>query len=341
MANYINKYTNIEAYNADDGKQYPNVSYLVATDEVKWVKDDPDHIVCVYDVTSTESATKLLLNTTNISKMWIDSVEQPSVVDSYTFDTLGEHIVKYTLADPTTIGNLAFKECTGLTSVSIPNSVTSIGNAAFLSCTGLTSVTIPNSVTSIGINAFGGCTGLTAIDVDENNTAYSSINGVLFNKSKTELVRYPGGKQGAYTILNSVTSIVRSAFNGCTGLTSVTIGNSVTSIGINAFYGCTGFTSVTIGNSVTSIGNQAFGECTGLTSVSIPNSVTSIGDWAFVECTGLTSITVEPTTPPTLGEDTFSETNNCPIYVPSESVETYKTATNWSTYASRIKPISE
>ncbi len=138
----------------------------------------------------------------------------------------------------TSIGESAFDYCSGLTSVTIPNSVTSIGTFAFSGCSGLTSVTIPNSVTSIGESAFDYCSDLTEINVDENNTAYSSIDGVLFNKSQTELVCYLGGKQGAYTIPNSVTSIGGSAFSGCKGLTSVTIPNSVTSIGGSAFSGC-------------------------------------------------------------------------------------------------------
>ena len=197
-----------------------------------------------------------------------------------------------TIYPVTSIGYRAFSDCSSLTSVTIPNSVTSIGAGAFSGCSGLTSVTIPNSVTSIGQHAFEDCSGLTEINVDENNTAYSSIDGVLFNKSQTELVCYPGGKQGAYTIPNSVTSIGNSAFWGCTGLTSVTIPNSVTSIGQSAFGGCSGLTSVTIGNSVTSIEVSAFYNCSGLTSVTIPNSVTSIGQHAFYGCSGLTSVTI-------------------------------------------------
>jgi len=172
-------------------------------------------------------------------------------------------------------------------------SVTSIGSVAFGECTGLTSVTIPNSVTSIGFGAFFGCSGLTSIDVASDNSNYCSVDGVLFNKDKTTLIQYPGGKQGSYTIPNSVTSIGNYAFRYCTGLTSVTIPNSVTSIGNYAFADCTGLTSVTIPNSVTSIGDWAFADCTGLTSVTIPNSVTSIGESAFQNCTGLTSVTIE------------------------------------------------
>ena len=158
----------------------------------------------------------------------------------------------------TSIGERAFSDCSGLTSVTIPDSVTSIGYLAFFGCSGLTSVTIPDSVTSIGDYAFYKCTSLTSITVGSNHPNYASVDGVLFNKAKTELICYPAGKTGSYTIPDSVTSIGDSAFLGCTGLTSVTIGNSVTSIGERAFYGCSKLTSVTIGDSVTSIGNYAF-----------------------------------------------------------------------------------
>ena len=193
----------------------------------------------------------------------------------------------------TSIGGYAFCGCAGLTSITIPNSVTSIGSGAFGGCNSLTSITIPNSVTSIGDGAFTGCSGLTSINVASDNNYYSDNNGVLFNKKKTELIRYPERKsQTSYTIPNSVTSIGNYAFSVCTGLTSITIPNSVTSIGSGAFSGCTGLTSITIPNSVTSIGVWVFYGCSGLTSITIPNSVTSIGDGAFTGCSGLTSINV-------------------------------------------------
>ncbi|MDE5608467.1 MAG: leucine-rich repeat domain-containing protein, partial [Muribaculaceae bacterium] len=181
----------------------------------------------------------------------------------------------------TLIGDYAFRDCSGLTSVNIPNSVTSIGKYAFSGCSGLTgTLTIPNSVTSIGDYAFSGCSGLTGTLTIPNSI--TSIGNYAFYGCS--------GLTGTLTIPNSVTSIGYSAFSGCSGLTSVTIPNSVTSIG-SAFSGCSGLTSVTIPNSVTSIGNS-FSGCSGLTSVTIPNSVTSIGGSAFKDCSGLTSLTI-------------------------------------------------
>ena len=200
----------------------------------------------------------------------------------------------------------------GLTSITIPSSVThdgttyrvtSIGFDAFYGCTGLTSITISNSVTSIALGAFFGCAGLTSIIVEDGNKVYdsrSNCNAIIETSTNTLI-------QGCKTTIipNSVTSIEHCAFSDCTGLTSITIPNSVTSIGQAAFSGCTGLTSITIPNSVTSIEYCAFSSCTGLTSITIPNSVTSIGKSAFRDCTGLTSITI-PNSVTSIGSGAFS-----------------------------------
>ena len=205
----------------------------------------------------------------------------------------------------TSIGYLAFGGCHSLTSITIPDSVTSIGGCAFSCCSSLTSITISNSVTSIGSCAFGECRSLTSINVASDNNYYSSNNGILFNKKKTELIRFPSRKsQTSYTIPNSVTSIGSEAFEGCTGLTSITIPNSVTSIGNFAFDGCNSLTSITLPNSVTSIGYWTFSCCSSLTSITIPDGVTSIGDMDFGGCSGLTSITI-PNSVTSIGDSAF------------------------------------
>ena len=187
--------------------------------------------------------------------------------------------VKITSAD--SIKNSAFYNCQSIKSVEIGNSVTSIGWTAFLNCSGLTEVIIPNSVTSIGKSAFFGCRGLKNIIISSDNLSYTSEDGVLFNKDKTILLKYPEGKENtSYIIPNTVTEIGNNAFYRCSGLTSITIPNSVTSIGYEAFQSWSGLTSITIPNSVTSIGERAFIGCRGLTSVTLPNSA-SIGYDAF------------------------------------------------------------
>ena len=127
---------------------------------------------------------------------------------------------------------------------SIPDSVTSIGGRAFSGCRGLTSIEIPDSVTSIGDRAFSQCNSLTEINVSANNPNFTSENGVLYNKSKTEIISMPGGICGCFSIPDSVTSIGRHAFSGCSNLTSIEIPNSVTSIGSEPFLGCKGLTEV-------------------------------------------------------------------------------------------------
>ena len=141
-------------------------------------------------------------------------------------------------------------------------------------------------------------------------------------------------------MLQGITSIGEYAFQKCTSLTSVTIPSGVTSIGEQAFRYCSSLTSVTIPNSVTSIGESAFDSCTNLKSIEIPSSVTSIEQYAFFRCSSLASVTVQATTPPILESGVFGNTSsNLVIYVPAESVDAYKAATKWSTYADKIQAI--
>ena len=190
------------------------------------------------------------------------------------------------------LGDFAFQGCSGLTSLTIPSSVTSIGYCAFASCSGLKSLTIPSSVTSIGIAAFEDCSGLTSL-----------------------------------TIPSGVTSISNFAFQDCSGLTSLTLPSSVTSIGDRAFEDCSGLTSLTIPSGVTSIGDNAF-RVSGLTSLTIPSSVTSIGESAFSCCYGLTSIYVYTKKIPKLGYNVFlgCYPENCTVYVPKGTYDAYKSS---------------
>ena len=217
--------------------------------------------------------------------------------------------------DVTAIGKYAFYECSKLKEVTIPSSVEAIGSDAFSECSSLTSINveegntkyasedgvlfnkdkttlrqfpegkggsyiIPKDVTSVLTDAFHGCSSLTWIDVEEGNTKYASEDGVLFNKDKTMLIKFPGGKGGSYIIPSSVTYITEGVFNGCSALKEVTIPSSVKTIGNHAFEGCTALKKVTIPGSVEAIGDSAFSGCTALESTLIPSGV-RIGSNAF------------------------------------------------------------
>ena len=214
----------------------------------------------------------------------------------------------------TSIASYAFSVCENLTSIVIPESVTTIGAYAFYYSTGLTSIVIPKSVASIGSCAFEGCD-LQSIVVAEGNMSYSSSEGVLFNKDKTVLIQYPGGKSGAYVIPSSVTSIDPDAFHGCTGLTSVTIPELVTIIVASTFF-----------------------NCTGLTEVTIPESVTTIGVLAFYNCTGLETIKSYATIPPAIEANTFSS-YNATLYVPVDCGDAYREAEYWANFTNIVESI--
>lgn len=190
----------------------------------------------------------------------------------------------------TTIGSYAFSDCSGLTTINIPNSVTTIEDNAFKNCSGLTTINIPNSVTAIEEWAFYGCSGLATINIP-----------------------------------NSVTTIGACAFYRCFGLTTINIPNSVTIIGYSAFEDCFGLTAINIPNSVTTIEDNAFENCSGLTTINIPNSVTIIGNSAFRYCIELATLYFQSIIPPTASEGCFLGCYNLQtIYVPQEAVSTYQ-----------------
>ena len=224
------------------------------------------------------------------------------------------------------IGTYAFMYCYSLTSITIPDGITSIGNSAFTSCYSLASITIPDGVTSIGSSTFSNCYSLASIAIPDLVT---SIGSGAFNNC------YP---LASITIPDGVTSIGSSMFASCYCLTSITIPDGVTSIGNSAFASCYCLTSITIPDGVTSIGAYLFTACYSLTSITIPDGVTSIGNNAFSTCIGVAEYHFQSETPPTLGTTAFASIpSDCIIYVPSASVEAYKAAENWSTYASQIQ----
>ena len=219
--------------------------------------------------------------------------------------------------------------------------MTLIGKEAFESCSGLTSLTIPNSVTNIGDGAFRGCSGLTSITVEEGNSTFDSRDNcnAIIETSTNQLIL---GCQNT-KIPNSVTSIGERAFYGCSGLTSIAIPNSVTTIEWYAFYRCSKLTSVTIPNSVTSIGYDAFESCFNLTSVTIPNSVTSIKSFAFFGNPNLSVVV-------SLIENPFSISyvfgdysgsgdyfNNATLYVPVGTKEKYQATDGWKDFVNIVE----
>ncbi len=209
----------------------------------------------------------------------------------------------------TRIGNKAFFNCSGLTSVAIPNSVKIIGEYAFQYCSRLTSIIIGNNVISIGDRAFSFCSSLTAATIPNSvktigERAFEVCSGL------TSII-----------IPSSVTTIGAGAFESCSGLTSVTIPNSVTAIGDDCFHSCISLSSITIPNSVTTIGDFAFYDCSGLTLLTIPNNVTTIGKYAFCRCSGLISVTIGNSVT-TIEQYAFSNCSNMTSVTIGNSVTT-------------------
>jgi uncharacterized protein YjdB len=236
------------------------------------------------------------------------------------------------------IGSCAFRTCNSLSSITIPNSVKSIARAAFQGCNSLTSIIIPSSVTSIGDDAFI-CANLISIYVDNTNPNYLSEDGVLYNKNKTVLLKYPPKKPGtSFSIPNTVTNI-DYAFRDNTNLTSMVISNSITNIGSMTFSHCTSLTSITIPNSVTSIGYMAFYYCTSLTSIIIPNSVTNIDYEAFGHCVNLKNVVVLATNPPTTHNQSFYNIplSSAILTVPKGCKSAYQKAAIWKDFGTIVE----
>lgn len=227
----------------------------------------------------------------------------------------------------TTIGS-AFCHFSALRSVTIPNTVTTIADEAFFNCVNLSSMNLPNSVTSIGQKSFMNCHSLTSLTIPDSVTSLGQ-----------ECFRHDYGITNL-VIGNGVTTIPANCFNSCSGISSITYGANITNIQHAAFKGAFTLTGIPIilPNGLLTIGSDAFRDCSSSTYVEIPSTVTSIGDEAFYNCSSLSYITVNATVPPTLGANAFYWTNDCPIYVPDNSLLDYQVA--WSDYVSRITGIS-
>lgn len=212
----------------------------------------------------------------------------------------------------TSIGESAFQDCHGLTSIEIPSSVTTIGFDAFFGCNGLTSIEIPSSVTSIGATVFWGCSGLTSIVIPSSVT---NIGPALFWGCSSLISVVVESGNYVYDSRKNCNAIIETATNTLiAGCNNAKIPYSITNIGANAFWGCSG-----------------------LSSVEIPSSVTSIGDWAFRDCSGLTSITSYLTDVFETGQNAFRDCENATLYVPHGLVSVYQSTSDWNS----IKNIEE
>ena len=224
----------------------------------------------------------------------------------------GDFIIPSSVID---IADHAFQSCVGLTGVKISDNITNIGIWAFWGCANLSSVSIPATVTSIDSSAFDNCARLSNISVEALNPVYSSLDGVLFDKSHTKLLRCPAGKTSNYTIPYGTLVIGSDAFSYSASLTNVTIPKTVTSIEVGAFAYCSGLLDIVVPDSIKNIWDAAFRGCANLQSIAIGSGVTNLEYGIFLACFNLKSAYFRGNAP-TLARDEFSNTNAIIYYLP-------------------------
>ena len=374
MANFIKKYDSVSQYNSDSEKQYPNISYIEATGELKWMK--AIQFETVYTVDDASQPVTLFNDNGAITGMEVDGNEVP-LTTFYTFSTTGEHVVKYSLDDnaylgsgtftgitaltdftfPPTVqdtGYETFKGCTGLTSVTIPATVIGITESSFENCTNLSSVTIEYGVQTIGQAAFKGCTSLTGINIPNS---VSTIQLAAFMNS---------GLTGVIYLPNTVRRISDSCFEGCLNLSGIRNSgryNYLTSIGSRAFKDCvnltvceylyndnlqeighnafenTGFTNITIPPYYIYVWDEAFKGCTNLTRLEINGTPNAFGQNVFKDCPSLTDIHVRFASPDkftSLCGSVDAQVSGRTVKVPIGCVEAYSNSEHWQCFAGEI-----
>ena len=312
----------IETYATSDASAEGHSTFLKKTRDITWSFEEPENILRASGSGNMEDYS---LDEDNLSPYYgdyyIDAIEIEEGISS--------------------IGSYFFYGCTSVKYVKIPSTVTSIGEGAFANCWDLTNVTIPANVTSIGHSVFAQGRALESINVDPNNTVYKSPGGVLYNMEGTDLIQYPCGKDGSYSIPDDVKSIQPRAFAGCWMMKSVNISSSVESIGEYAFEDCNNLTSLNIPSSVETIGEGVLTRCQNLVSIDVsqnntnyksengvlfnsegtiliqfpggkegsydvPDNVTTLLPYSFSGCTQLISVTM-PSSVTAIGVNAFEE----------------------------------
>ena len=226
------------------------------------------------------------------------------------------------------IGEKAFNGCCQLRSIIIPDKVVEIERCAFEGCDNLTSITIGSNLKVIGVDAFA-CLNLKTFYISPDNPWYSSEKDILFNKSKSILVRYPKSHNGVAVVPDGVVEIGQYAFHDCSYLTTITIPDSVTSIGYGAFSGCSKLSTINLPPHLYKIENSTFLCCESLISIDIPNGVTSIGEWAFSSCSSLYRVKL-PESVVSIGGNAFDHCDNLKeIHIPIGQKERFRINGLW------------